>query len=168
MGRESRAKSRENARGSTRRTACNEVIKRGHQEFGKLDFLINNAAFQMTHEKIEEFTTEEFDRTFKTNVYALFWLTRAALMRMQPGSLIINTASIQAFDPSPYLLPYAATKAAIVSLTKCCRKLAWSRVCESTQWFPDPSGRRSFRLPCRKKRSKASARTHRSSALRSP
>jgi NAD(P)-dependent dehydrogenase (short-subunit alcohol dehydrogenase family) len=97
---------------------CQQVIDRAFQEFGKLDLLVNNAAFQMTHEKIEEFTTEEFDRTFKTNIYALFWLTRAALPRMQPGSAIINTASIQAYDPSPNLLPYAATKAAIVSLTK--------------------------------------------------
>jgi NAD(P)-dependent dehydrogenase (short-subunit alcohol dehydrogenase family) len=97
---------------------CQQVIDRAFQEFGKLDLLVNNAAFQMTHETIEEFTTEEFDRTFKTNIYALFWLTRAALPRMQPGSAIINTASIQAYDPSPNLLPYAATKAAIVSLTK--------------------------------------------------
>ena len=97
---------------------CQTVIDRAFQEFGKLDLLVNNAAFQMTHEKIEEFTTEEFDRTFKTNIYALFWLTRAALPRMQPGSVILNTTSIQAYDPSPNLLPYAATKAAIVSLTK--------------------------------------------------
>ncbi len=97
---------------------CQTVIDRAFKEFGKLDVLVNNAAFQMTHEKIEEFTTEEFDRTFKTNIYALFWLTRAALPRMQPGSAIINTTSIQAYDPSPNLLPYAATKAAIVSLTK--------------------------------------------------
>ncbi len=97
---------------------CQTVIDRAFQEFGKLDLLVNNAAFQMTHDKIEEFTTEEFDRTFKTNIYALFWLSRAALPRMQAGSAIINTTSIQAYDPSPNLLPYAATKAAIVSLTK--------------------------------------------------
>jgi NAD(P)-dependent dehydrogenase (short-subunit alcohol dehydrogenase family) len=72
----------------------------------------------MSHEKLEEFTTAEFDRTFKTNVYALFWLSRAALPRLQPGSAIINTASIQAYDPSPNLLPYAATKSTIVSMTK--------------------------------------------------
>lgn len=88
---------------------CQAVIDRAFQEFGKLNLLVNNAAFQMTHEKIEEFTTEEFDRTFKTNIYALFWLTRAALPRMQPGSAILNTTSIQAYDPSSNLLPYAAT-----------------------------------------------------------
>ena len=80
--------------------------------------MINNAAYQRTHDSIEEFTTEEFDATFKTNVYAMFWLCRAALPRMKPGSGIINVASIQAFDPSPNLLPYAATKAAIVNFTK--------------------------------------------------
>jgi NAD(P)-dependent dehydrogenase (short-subunit alcohol dehydrogenase family) len=97
---------------------CNDLVARTFEEFGKLDLLVNVAAFQMTHEKLEEFTTEEFDRTFKTNVYALFWLSRAALPRMKPGSAIINTASIQAYDPSANLLPYAATKSAIVSITK--------------------------------------------------
>jgi NAD(P)-dependent dehydrogenase (short-subunit alcohol dehydrogenase family) len=97
---------------------CNDLVDRTFEEFGKLDLLVNVAAFQMTHEKLEEFTTEEFDRTFKTNVYALFWLSRAALPRMTPGSAIINTASIQAYDPSANLLPYAATKSAIVSITK--------------------------------------------------
>lgn len=72
----------------------------------------------MSHEKLEDLTTTEFDRTFKTNVYALFWLSRAALPRMKPGSAIINTASIQAYDPSWNLLAYAATKSAIVSMTK--------------------------------------------------
>ena len=95
---------------------CAAMVDRVYDEFGKLDILVNNAAFQMTHDSIEEFSTEEFDRTFKTNVYAMFWLCRAALPRMQPGSAIINTASIQAFDPSPNLLAYAPTKAAIVEL----------------------------------------------------
>lgn len=97
---------------------CINIVNRAFKEFGKLDLLINVAAFQMSHDKLEEFTTEEFDRTFKTNIYALFWLSRAALPRMKPGSAIVNTASIQAYDPSPNLLPYAATKAAIVSMTK--------------------------------------------------
>lgn len=97
---------------------CSQLVDRVFKDFGKLDLLINVAGFQMTHDKIEELSTEEFDRTFKTNVYALFWLSRAALPRMKPGSAIVNTASIQAYDPSPTLLAYAATKSAIVSMTK--------------------------------------------------
>ena len=97
---------------------CRELIDRTFEQFGKLDILINNAAFQMTHDSIEEFSTEEFDRTFKTNVYAMFWLCKFAVPRMKPGSVIINTASIQSYDPSPNLLAYATTKGAIVNFTK--------------------------------------------------
>jgi NAD(P)-dependent dehydrogenase (short-subunit alcohol dehydrogenase family) len=97
---------------------CQGVVTRTVETFGQIDLLINVAGFQVTHETIEEITTEEFDRIFKTNVYALFWLSKAALKQMKPGSGIINTASIQAFDPSPNLLAYAATKAAIVNFTK--------------------------------------------------
>ena len=97
---------------------CEALIERALSEFGQLDILVNNAAFQSTHESIEEWSTEEFDRSYKTNVYAMFWLCRAAVPRMKPGSSIINTASIQAFSPSPSLLPYASTKAAIVNFSK--------------------------------------------------
>lgn len=103
---------------------CTEMIDRAFAEFGRLDILVNNAAFQMTHDTIEAFTTEEFDRTFKTNVYAMFWLCRAALPRMKAGGVILNTASIQAYDPSPTLLAYAPTKAAIVSFTKALSQMA--------------------------------------------
>ena len=106
---------------------CETMIERAFAEFGRLDILVNNAAFQNTHDSIEEFTTEEFDRTFKTNVYAMFWLCRAALPRMQPGSVIINTASIQAYDPSPNLLAYAPTKGAIVNFTKALSQIAMKR-----------------------------------------
>jgi NAD(P)-dependent dehydrogenase (short-subunit alcohol dehydrogenase family) len=88
------------------------------KEFGQIDALVNIAAFQSTHEELNEITSEEFDRTLKTNVYALFWLCRAIIPAMRPGSVVINTASIQSYDPSAHLLPYAATKAAIVSMTK--------------------------------------------------
>lgn len=104
--------------------ACEALISRAVKEFGRLDLLINIAGFQNTHEKLEEFTTEEFDRTFKTNVYALFWLCRAALPHMQEGGAIVNTASIQSYEPNPQLLPYAATKAAIASMTKTLSKVA--------------------------------------------
>ena len=117
---------------------CNQMIDRAFQEFGKLDLLVNNAAFQMTHDKIEEFSTEEFDRTFKTNVYAMFWLCRAALPRMKPGSAIINTASIQAYDPSPNLLPYAATKGAIVNFTKGLSQIAMKQGVRVNAVAPGP------------------------------
>jgi NAD(P)-dependent dehydrogenase (short-subunit alcohol dehydrogenase family) len=102
---------------------CNALVEKAFSEFGKLDILVNNAAFQSTHESIEEWTTEEFDRTYKTNIYAMFWLCRAAVPRMKPGASIINTASIQAFSPSSNLVPYASTKAAIVNFSKGLAKL---------------------------------------------
>lgn len=102
---------------------CQSLIDDTMRVFGRLDLLVNNAAFQSTHQSIEEFSTEEFDRTFKTNVYAMFWLCRAAVPHMEPGSAIINTASIQALDPSPQLLAYASTKAAIVNFTKALSKM---------------------------------------------
>jgi NAD(P)-dependent dehydrogenase (short-subunit alcohol dehydrogenase family) len=92
----------------------------------------------MTHESIEEFSTEEFDRTFRTNVYGMFWLCRAALPRMKPGTCIINTASIQAFDPSPTLLAYAPTKAAIVNFTKALSQLAMKQSVRVNAVAPGP------------------------------
>jgi len=103
---------------------CRDLVRRAHDELGRLDLLVNNAAFQQTHEKIEEFTTEEVDRTFRVNFLAMFHLCREALPRMSRGSAIINTASIEAYDPEPELLAYAATKAAIVNFTKGLAKLA--------------------------------------------
>ena len=103
---------------------CTSLVDRAFSEFGRLDILVNNAAFQRTHEAIADITTAEFDTTFRTNVYAMFWLCRAALPRMQAGGAIINTASIQAYDPSPQLLAYAATKGAIVNFTKGLSQLA--------------------------------------------
>jgi NAD(P)-dependent dehydrogenase (short-subunit alcohol dehydrogenase family) len=103
---------------------CGSLVEQTFERFGRLDVLVNNAAFQSTHERVEEFSSEEFDRAFKTNVYAMFWLCRAALPKMRPGSSVINTASIQAYDPSPNLLPYAATKGAIVNFTKGLSQLA--------------------------------------------
>jgi NAD(P)-dependent dehydrogenase (short-subunit alcohol dehydrogenase family) len=97
---------------------CLALADRAKKELGPIDLLVNIAAFQSTHEELGEITSEEFDRTLKTNVYALFWLCRAIMPAMRPGSAVINTASIQSYDPSSHLLPYAATKAAIVSMTK--------------------------------------------------
>jgi hypothetical protein len=97
---------------------CQEVVRRAKEEFGRLDILVNNAAFQMTHESIQELTAEEFDRTFRTNVYAMFYLCKAALPVMKKGGSIINTASIQAYQPTSQLLAYASTKGAIVTFSK--------------------------------------------------
>ena len=97
---------------------CQELVRRCVDELGGLDVLVNNAAYQMTFEGLENLTTEQLVRTYTTNVFAMFWLCKAALPHLGPGSSIINTASIQAFDPSPPLLDYASTKAAIVNFTK--------------------------------------------------
>ncbi len=102
----------------TDRRHCEQLVKRAFDELGGLDVLVNNAAFQMTHESIEDFTDEEWDHTFRTNIYAMFYLCRAALPRMREGSTIINTASVQAYQPSPTLLAYSTTKGAIVTFTK--------------------------------------------------
>jgi NAD(P)-dependent dehydrogenase (short-subunit alcohol dehydrogenase family) len=114
------------------------MVERVRNDFGRLDILVNNAAFQMSRESIEEISTEEFDRVFKTNVYAMFWLCRAALPQMEAGSVIINTASIQAYDPSPTLLAYAATKAAIVNFTKALSQMAMKRSVRVNAVAPGP------------------------------
>jgi NAD(P)-dependent dehydrogenase (short-subunit alcohol dehydrogenase family) len=97
---------------------CQHLVQRALQEFGHLDILVNNAAFQMTHQAITEIPSEEFDHTFRTNIYAMFYLCKAAWPHLQPGSTIINTSSVEAYQPEPMLLAYAATKAAIVNFTK--------------------------------------------------
>jgi NAD(P)-dependent dehydrogenase (short-subunit alcohol dehydrogenase family) len=117
---------------------CTSMIERAFDEFGTLDILVNNAAFQMSHEDIAELSSEEFDRTFRTNVYAMFWLCRAALPRMTPGSTIVNTASIQAYDPSPTLLAYAATKGAIVNFTKALSQMAMQKGIRVNAVAPGP------------------------------
>lgn len=96
---------------------CKAMIDRAVKEFGKVDILVNNAAFQMSREDISDISTEEFDRTLKTNLYAMFWLTKAAVPHMPKGGAVINTSSIQADTPGPQLLPYAMTKAAIQNFT---------------------------------------------------
>ncbi|HEX4749510.1 MAG TPA: SDR family oxidoreductase [Bryobacteraceae bacterium] len=103
---------------------CEQLVARTVDELGGIDTLINNAAFQMTHESIEEFTPEEWERTFRTNIFAMFYLSRAALPKMKAGSTIVNTASVQAYQPSPTLLAYSTTKGAIVTFTKSLSALA--------------------------------------------
>ncbi len=117
---------------------CESLVDRALDRFGRLDVLVNNAAYQSTHPDVADFSTEEFDRAFKTNVYAMFWLCRAALPQMRAGSTIINTASIQAYDPSPELLPYAATKGAIVNFTKGLAPIAMKRGVRVNAVAPGP------------------------------
>lgn len=97
---------------------CKFLVKETLKEFGKLDVLVNNAAFQMNHKSFFEISSEEFDRTFRTNVYAMFYLCKEALPRMEIGGSIINTTSVQAYQPSPLILHYASTKGAVVTFTK--------------------------------------------------
>jgi len=97
---------------------CAEVIDRAVSELGGVDILVNNAAYQMALEGIDSLTTEQLERTYRTNVFAMIWLCQAALRHMAPGASIINTSSIQAYQPSPQLYDYAASKAAIINFTK--------------------------------------------------
>jgi NAD(P)-dependent dehydrogenase (short-subunit alcohol dehydrogenase family) len=96
---------------------CKELVARTVKEFGKIDVLVSNAAFQASHESIEEISAEEWDHTFRTNIYAYFYLAKAAVGHMKPGGSIIATSSVNAKVPSPYLLAYATTKGAIVNFT---------------------------------------------------
>jgi NAD(P)-dependent dehydrogenase (short-subunit alcohol dehydrogenase family) len=96
---------------------CNEIVERAVHEFGRLDVLVNNAAYQMTYPSLEEISDEEWDKTFDTNIGAMFRITRAAVRHMKPGSSIINTTSINADHPNPGLIAYATTKGAIQNFT---------------------------------------------------
>jgi len=100
------------------------LVAAAMKEFGHLDIVVNNAGFQMTHDKLEDIPVEEFEHTFRTNVFGTFFLTQAALPEMKPDGSIINTTSIQAFEPGEQLVAYAATKAAIANMTKSLAKLA--------------------------------------------
>ena len=126
---------------------CTRLIADAHEALGGLDVLVVNAGKQVSTASIAEITTEQFDRTFRTNVYAMFWLTKAALPLLPPGAAIINVASIQGFEPSPHLLDYATTKWAIIGFTKGLAKQAIGQgvrvnaVAPGPFWTPlQPSG----------------------------
>ena len=98
---------------------CRQLVEQAVQELGGLDVLVNNAAYQMAQPGgLPDITTEQFDRVLKTNLYGMFWVTKAALEHLKEGASIINSSSIQAYQPSPELLDYAMTKGAIVNFSK--------------------------------------------------
>jgi NAD(P)-dependent dehydrogenase (short-subunit alcohol dehydrogenase family) len=117
---------------------CREMVDRTIRELGRLDILVNNAAYQMTHQNIEEFSSEEWEHTFRTNIFAMFYLSKAALPRMKQGGAIINTASVQAYKPTGKLLAYATTKGAIVTYTKALSELAIERGVRVNAVAPGP------------------------------
>ena len=100
---------------------CRDIIQTAVDELGGVDILVSNAAFQMSHDSLEEVSDEEWDRTINTNISAMFHLCKAAIPHMKPGSCIIGSSSVNSDMPSPQLAPYAATKAAIANL---CASLA--------------------------------------------
>ncbi len=97
---------------------CRRVVEQTVSELGKLDILVNNAAEQHPQESIEDITAEQLERTFRTNIFAMFYLTKAACKHLKGGSTIINTTSVTAFKGSPQLLDYSSTKGAIVAFTR--------------------------------------------------
>jgi len=97
---------------------CSRIVAEAVRQLGGLDILVNNAARQQQRQSLLDISSEDFDATIKTNIYAMFWLTKAALPHLTPGSTIIQTASEQAYDPSANLVDYAMTKAAMMNFTK--------------------------------------------------
>jgi NAD(P)-dependent dehydrogenase (short-subunit alcohol dehydrogenase family) len=102
----------------TRREFCEQAVQRTVKEFGRLDVLVNNAAFQQHQESIAELSDEQLERTFRTNIFGYFYMARAALKHLKKGAAIINTGSITGLEGSPHLLDYSATKGAIHAFTK--------------------------------------------------
>jgi NAD(P)-dependent dehydrogenase (short-subunit alcohol dehydrogenase family) len=97
---------------------CREAVERTVSELGRLDVLVNNAAVQYPQQKIEEISAEQLEKTFRTNIYSQFFMTKAAMKHLNKGSAIINTTSVTAYRGSPGLLDYSSTKGAIVAFTR--------------------------------------------------
>ncbi|MDR5827051.1 SDR family oxidoreductase [Caballeronia sp. LP006] len=119
-------------------TFCGDLVSRTVAELGGLDILVNVAGKQTSVETIAELTTEQFEATFRTNVFAMFWLCKATLPHMPPGGTIINTTSIQSYQPSPSLLDYAPSKAAITAFTHALAKQVASKGVRVNAVAPGP------------------------------
>jgi NAD(P)-dependent dehydrogenase (short-subunit alcohol dehydrogenase family) len=117
---------------------CKQLIEKTVEAFGGLDILVINAARQQFREDVSQVTTEDFDATLKTNLYALHWIAQAATPHLPPGAAVITTASIQAYDPSPMLLDYATTKAGIVAYTKALAKQLIEKGVRANSVAPGP------------------------------
>jgi NAD(P)-dependent dehydrogenase (short-subunit alcohol dehydrogenase family) len=117
---------------------CREIIDRTVQEFGRVDILVSNAAYQMTHETVEEISDEEFQYTLATNISAYFYLVKAALPHMSEGGSIIGSSSVNSDMPSPTLMPYAATKAAIANMSASLAQLLAERGIRANSVAPGP------------------------------
>jgi NAD(P)-dependent dehydrogenase (short-subunit alcohol dehydrogenase family) len=117
---------------------CRAVIQRAVKEFGRVDVLVNNAAFQMSHETIEEIPDEEWDRTIAINLSAFFHLTKAALPHMKPGASIIGSSSVNSDNPVPTLVPYSVTKAGIANMTAGLAQLLAERGIRANSVAPGP------------------------------
>jgi NAD(P)-dependent dehydrogenase (short-subunit alcohol dehydrogenase family) len=117
---------------------CRDIVAKAVEEFGRIDVLVNNAAYQMTHESLEEIPDEEWDHTIATNLSAMFHLCKAALPHMGPGSSIIGSSSVNSDSPNPTLAPYAATKAAIANLTASLAQMLGERGIRVNSVAPGP------------------------------
>jgi NAD(P)-dependent dehydrogenase (short-subunit alcohol dehydrogenase family) len=117
---------------------CREVVARTVAEFGRIDILVNNAAFQMSHETLEEISDEEWRHTIDTNLSAMFYLVKAALPHMSQGSSIVGSSSVNSDMPSPTLAPYAATKAAIANFCASLAQLLGDRGIRVNSVAPGP------------------------------
>jgi NAD(P)-dependent dehydrogenase (short-subunit alcohol dehydrogenase family) len=117
---------------------CREIVDTAVREFGHLEVLVNNAAYQMNHDTLEEISDEEWDHTIATNLSAFFWLTKAALPHLKPGASIIGSSSVNSDNPSPTLLPYAVTKAGIANMTASLAQLLGERGIRANSVAPGP------------------------------
>ncbi len=117
---------------------CRAIVERAMAEFGRIDVLVNNAAFQRTYDALEDISDEEWNYTFQTNITAMFYLAKAAVPHMRPGSSIINTTSIQSDKPSPMLLAYASTKGAVSNFTAGLAQMLGSRGIRVNAVAPGP------------------------------